>query len=110
MSVDISKLKRRNAFENEKIKITFSIGQIDVQLCVFIKDEYGKNHHIIWEISPDKCHQNFDKANEKIRTFVQDKIDEWVSEEEEAERVRNELIQNRKIMEEKELQNLMDSF
>lgn len=110
MSVDISKLKREKDFENEKIKISFSIGQIDVQLSVDIKDEYGKKHHIIWEISPDKCHQNFDKANEKIRTFVQDKIDEWVNEEEEAERVRNELIQNRKIMEEKELQNLMDSF
>lgn len=110
MSVDISKLKREKVFENEKIEISFSIGQCDDQLCVYIKDEYGKNHHIIWEISPDRCQQNFDKANEKIRAFVQDKINEWVNEEEEADRLRKESLQNRKIMEEKELQNLMDSF
>ena len=108
--VDISKLKRENVFENEKIKISFSKGQIGVQLSVYIKDEHGKKHHIIWEISPDRCQQNFDKANEKIRAFVQDKIDEWVNEEEEEERVRNELMQKRKKKEEIELRNLMDSF
>ncbi len=110
MAVDISKLKTCKKFENEKIKISFSIGTVSDQLCVYIKDEYGKNHHIIWYISPDRCYQNFDKANEKIRAFVQNKIDEWVNEEEEAERLRNELIQNRKKMEEIELRNLMDSF
>lgn len=110
MSVDISKLKREKAFENEKIKITFSKGQCDVQLSVYLKDEHGKNHHIIWIISPDRCQQGFDKANEKIRAFVRDKIDEWVNEEEEEERLRNELIQKRKKMEEAKLRNLMDSF
>ena len=110
MSVDISKLKRRKDFENEKIKISFSVGLISDQLSVYIKDEYGKNHHILWELSPDRCQQNFDKANEKIRAFVQDKIDEWVNEEEEAERLRNELMQKRKKMEEAKLRNLIDSF
>ena len=110
MSVDISKLKTSKEFENEKIKITFSIGQISDQLSVYIKDEYGKNHHILWEISPDRCYQSFNKANEKIMAFVQDKVDEWVNEEEEEERLRNELIQNRKNMEETELRKLMDSF
>ncbi len=110
MSVDISKLKREKVFENEKIKISFSIGQISDQLSVYIKDEYGKKHHIIWEISPDRCYQSFNKANEKIRAFVQDKIDEWVNEEEEEKRVRNELMQKRKKMEEAKLRNLMDSF
>lgn len=110
MSVDFSKLKRRKEFENEKIKISFSVGLISDQLSVYIKDEYGKNHHILWEISPDRNQQNFDKANEKIRAFVQDKINEWVNEEEETEKFRNEFIQNRKNMEENELRKLMDSF
>ena len=109
-SVDISKLKRRKDFENEKIKISFSVGMVSDQLSVDIKDEYGKKHHIIWEILPDRCNQNFDKANEKIRAFVQDKIDEWVHEEEEADRLSKEFIQNRKNMEENELRKLMDSF
>lgn len=111
MSVDISKLKRSKVFENEKIKISFSsIENINDSLTVDIKDSKGKVHHIIWETSPDRSHQNFDKANEKIRAFVQDKIDEWVNEEEEAERLRNEFIQKRKKMEENELRKLMDSF
>lgn len=110
MSVDISKLKRKKDFENEKIKISFSIGQISNSLCVYIKDEYGKKYHILWELSPDRCQQGFDKANEKIRAFVQDKIDEWVKEEEEAERLREESIQKRKNLEENYLRKLMDSF
>lgn len=110
MSVDISKLKREKVFENEKIKISFSVGMVSDSLSVDIKDEYGKKHHIIWEILPDRCNQNFDKANEKIRAFVQDKIDEWVHEEEEADRLRKESIQKIKNWEEKELQNLIDSF
>jgi len=110
MSVDISKLKRSKVFENEKIKISFSPDQICNQLSVYIKDENGKNHHILWEISPDRCHQNFDKTNEKIRAFVKDKIEEWVTEDKEAERLRNEAIQKRKHREENELRKLMDSF
>lgn len=111
MSVNILKLKGKNkVFENEKIKILFSTGQISKSLEVYIKDENGKNHHILWEIVPDRCHQNFDKTNNKIRDFVQDKIDEWVNEEEEAERLRNEAIQKRKHREENELRKLIDSF
>lgn len=110
MSVNISKLKRSKVFENEKIKISFSTGEVSDGLSVYIKDENGKNHHILWEISPDRCWQSFDKANEKIRAFVKDKIDEWVNEDEEAERLRNESIQNRKHREENELIKLMDSF
>lgn len=110
MSVNISKLKREKTFENEKIKISFSTGDVSDALSVYIKDESGKNHHILWEISPDRCHQNFDKANEKIRAFVKDKIDEWVNEEEEAEKLRKQDIQNRKHREENELRKLMDSF
>ena len=110
MSVNISKLKRSNVFENEKIKISFSTGEVSNSLSVYIKDENGKSYLIIWEISPDRCHQNFDKANAKIRAFVRDKIDEWVNEEEESERLRNEAIQNRKRREENYLRKLMDSF
>lgn len=110
MSVNISKLKRSKVFENEKIKISFSTGDISDSLSVYIKDENGKKHHILWEISPDRCHQNFDKTNEKIRAFVKEKIDEWVNEEEEAERRRNEAIQNRRHREENELRKLIDAF
>jgi predicted transcriptional regulator len=110
MSVNISKLKRSKVFENEKIKISFSTGEISNALSVYIKDANGKNHHILWKISPDRCHQNFDKSNDKIRAFVKDKINEWVNEEEEAERLRNEAIQNRKHREENELRKLTDSF
>ena len=88
MSVDISKLKREKTFENEKIKISFSTGEVSDALSVYIKDENGKDHHILWEISPDRCHQNFDKTTEKIKNFVKGKIDEWISEEKEAVRLR----------------------
>lgn len=110
MSVNISKLKRSKVFENDKIKISFSTGDVSDSLSVYIKDENGKNHHILWEISPDRCHQNFDKANEKIREFVKDKIDEWVNEEEDAEKLRLEAIKNREHREENELRKLMDAF
>jgi predicted transcriptional regulator len=110
MSVNISKLKRSKVFENDKIKISFSTGDVSDSLSVYIKDENGKNHHILWEISPDRCHQNFDKANEKIRSFVKDKIDEWVNEEEDAEKLRLEAIKNREHREENELRKLMDTF
>ena len=110
MSVNISKLKRSKVFENEKIKVSFSTGDVGNALSVYIKDENGKNHHILWEILPDRCYQNFDKANEKIRAFVKDKIDEWVNEEEEANRLRNVAINNRKYKEEYELGKLMDTF
>ena len=110
MSVDISKLKREKVFENEKIKISFFTGTVCNSLCVYIKDECGKNHHILWELSPDRNQQSFDKVNEKIRAFVQAKIDEWVKEEEKAERLREESIQKIKNWEENELRKLMDSF
>jgi predicted transcriptional regulator len=110
MSVNISKLKRSNGFENEKIKISFSAGDVSDALSVYIKDENGKNHHILWEISPDRCRQNFDKANDKIRAFVKDKINNWVSEEEDSERLRKESILKREHKEENELRKLTDSF
>ena len=100
----------KKVFENDKIKISFSTGKVSDALSVHIKDENGNNHHILWEISPDRCHQNFDKSNEKIRAFVKDIINEWVNEEEEAERLRNEAIQDRKHREENELRKLTDSF
>ena len=110
MSVNISKLKRTKVFENDKIKISFSTGDVSNALSVYIKDENGKNNHILWEILPDRCHQNFEKKKEKIRAFVKDKIDEWVNEEEDAERLRLESIKNREHKEENELRKLMDAF
>lgn len=110
MSVNILKLKKGRVFENDTLKISFSTGDVSDSFSVYIKDENGKKHHILWEISPDRCHQNFDKTNEKIKVFVIDKIAEWVMDEEEAERLRKENIQKREHREENELRKLMDSF
>lgn len=110
MSVDISKLKIDRVFENEKIKISFSKGEVSNSFTVYIKDGNGKNHHILWELLPDRCNQNFDKTNEKIKSFIIDKIDEWVNEYEESERLRIQSIEEAKIREENELIKLMDSF
>ena len=107
---NISKLKRDKVFENEKIKISFSIGDVADSLSVYIKDKNGKNHHILWEILPDRCNQNFDKTNEKIKKFLKSKIDEWVNEERELERLRKESIQKREQREKNELLKLIDSF
>ncbi|MFT6125781.1 MAG: hypothetical protein ACJAVA_000222 [Flavobacteriaceae bacterium] len=110
MSVNILKLKSKRVFENEKIKISFSTGDVSDSLSVYLIDGEGKQHHILWEISPDRCIQNFDKTNEKIKTFVKDKIDEWVSDEKETERLRKEAIQKREHREENKLTKLIDSF
>jgi len=110
MSVNISKLKKERVFKNEKIRISFSTGNVSNSLSVCLIDENNKQHHILWEIYPDRCSQNFDKTNEKIKTFVKDKINEWVSDEEEAERLRKEAIQKREHREENELRKLIDSF
>jgi hypothetical protein len=37
MSVDISKLKREKTFENEKINISFSTGDVSDSLSVYMK-------------------------------------------------------------------------
>jgi len=59
---------------------------------------------------PTRCHQSFDKTNEKIKEFVKNKIAKWVSDEEEAERLRKELILKREHREKNELSKLIDSF
>ncbi|MGY0408715.1 MAG: hypothetical protein ACWIPJ_10250, partial [Polaribacter sp.] len=85
-------------------------GDVSDAFSVYLIDENSKQHHILWEISPDRCNQNFDKTNEKMKTFVEDKIDEWVNDEEKAERLRKEAIQKKEHREENELIKLMDSF
>ena len=110
MSVNTLRLKKERVFEDEKIKISFSIGSVSNSFSVYIKDENGKNYHVLWEISPDRCHQNFDKTNEKIKTFILNKIDEWVADDEEAERLRKESIQKREHNEENKINRIMDSF
>lgn len=110
MAINTSNLKMDKFFENEKIKILFSIGSVSNSLEVYLKDENGKRHHVIWEISPDRSRQSFDKANDKIRYFVKNKIKEWMKEEKEIERLREEAIQKKKESEENELKKLIDSF
>src|SRR5690606_11535135 len=110
MGVNISKLKREIVFEDDMLKITFSTGSVSDSLCVYIKDENGDAHHILWEISSDRCNQNFDKTNKKIKTFVENKIDEWVNEERVSEKLREESIKKGEQRKENQLKKLMDSF
>lgn len=110
MSVNISKLKRNRSFENEKIKITFTAGSVSNSFSVYLFDQDGKRHHVLWEILPDRCHQNFDKTNGKVRAFVQDKIDEWVNDEVETERLREKAKQEQERREDNKLKELMESF
>ena len=110
MAVNISKLKKEQFFKNEKIKIMFGTGDISNSLSVYLIDVDGKSHHILWEISPDRNFQNFDKSNDKIRSFVTDKINEWISIEEQAEVYIKEQIKKRENREENELKKLSYSF
>lgn len=99
MSIDITKLKRARCYEDDKIKISFSVGSIDKMLSVYLYDSNKKRHKILWEISP-RSHQNFDKTNDKIKTFVLNVVKGWERDEEEEARVEKE----------KELKDLMDLF
>ncbi|UBZ05478.1 hypothetical protein LDL76_08830 [Salegentibacter mishustinae] len=110
MRLNISKLKTDKSFENEKIKISFSTGEVSNSLSVYLFDENKKQHHIIWKIDNDRCHQNFDKANEKIRVFVDNKIQEWIREEEKIEEIKAQNRREREIKEKSELKKLADSF
>lgn len=103
-------MNEQRRFENEKIRISFSIGDISKQLSVYLKDENGAKHHVLWEILPDRCNQNFDKTNEKIKTFVENKVAEWLKEEVELRRLREENEYKRKMEEENKLKGLIDSF
>ena len=110
MSVDISKLKRDNSFENDKIKISFSRGDVSDSFTVYLKDGNGKSTHVLWEISPDRCRQNFDKTNTKVKEFIKSKIIEWIEDEERIERLRKESMEEKEKREDIELNELMDSF
>ncbi len=85
-------------------------GEVSNDLSVFIKDENGKNHQVLWEISPDRCLQSFDKTNEKVKAFIENKIAEWVNDYEKSERLRKEAIQNESNNKDSELRKLMESF
>ena len=103
-------LRKNHNFENEKIKILYSIGDVSNALSVYLKDSEGKSHHVYWLICPDRCYQSFDKLNERVRKFVEDKVDEWL-EEEIAEREKREQLKKQKEEAEKQkIQNLMDNF
>ena len=107
--MNISRLKKENVFVNAKIKICFSTGSISNQLSVYLFDANGNQNHILWEIHPSS-HQNFDKTNDKIKSFVQDKVYEWEREEQEDEKLRIKSIKERECREETELQELINSF
>lgn len=110
MLVNISKLNRTEYFENEKIIISFLIGDVISKLYVFIKDENGNIYDVLCKILPDINNQSFDKSNEKIKFFVIDKIDEWANKQAKHEKLINDNMKKRKYINENELKKLFDFF
>lgn len=110
MAIDISKLREDHFFENDKIKIRFYGGTYYRRLSVHMKDEEGAEHHALEENLPDKADQNFDKTNQKVKDFIQNKIDEWVHDQERKDIMHDIFIRERELKEEKELTRLLYSF
>lgn len=111
MKIDITKLKEEKQFEDDKIKIIFSIKSLSDSLSVYLKTEDNKELFLVlWQISPDSGNQSFDITNDKIRDFVKAKIAEWEKEEEEHERIEKEKRRKRKENYELNLKQLLDSF
>lgn len=109
-SIEISGLRYKKSYQDDKIKIRFDTGEVSNQLSVYLFDTHKKSHHVLWEISPDRCSQSFDKVNDKIRNFVAEKVKQWKEEEEnEIKRKLNEAQledQKRKDF----IKNLVDQF
>lgn len=106
----ISKLRKNRIYEDDKIKISFSTGSISNSLAVYIKDGNGGSYHVLWLIHPDRCHQNFDKSNDKVRNFVGSKVREWLGDEEKAGEERKQAILYKERNENETMQGLLNSF
>jgi hypothetical protein len=97
-------------FEDDKIKIIYLKYYDNKRLAVYIKDKDGKDYCIIKKILIDKNNESFDIATDKIRNFVRDKLQEWITEEDEKERARLEAIEREKLEEKEKIKRLMDLF
>lgn len=102
-------LKRDREYEDDKIRISYYIGEVSTALTVYLKDSQGGKHHVYWNIQPYSP-QSFSKINGKVKMFVEEIINKWL-EEQMKEEVRIEEAQRKqKEKEEQKLQALMDNF
>jgi hypothetical protein len=109
-SIEISELRYKKSYQDDKIEIIFSTGEVSNQLSVYLFDTHKKSHHVLWKISPDRCSQSFDKVNDKIRNFVIEKVEQW-KEEEENERKRKLIEAQLEDQKRKDfIKNLIDQF
>ena len=106
----VFELNKQHSFEDDKIKISFSKGEVSDALSVYIKDENGKTHHILWKISPDRCGQSFSKINKKIESFVHEKVYSWLQEELNERQQREQKEKEKIQVEENKIKSLIESF
>jgi|GEM_PF-4013367 len=108
--MEIFKLRRDKEFKNDKIKISYGTGDVSNQLSAYLYDSEGKSHHVYWNIHPDRCHQSFDKTNDKVKEFIIKIVKGWLEEQEIEDNKRLEAEERRKISENDFVKSLMDNF
>lgn len=108
--MEIFKLRRDKEFKNDKIKISYGTGDVSNQLSAYLYDSEGKSHHVYWNIYPDRCHQSFDKTNEKVKDFIMDVVNGWIKEQVDEDKIRHEAERRRKMSEKDSIQSLLDNF
>lgn len=109
MLINISNLKKGHLYENDKIKISFTVGYISKELSVYLKDDDKKEYQVLWEICTSSL-QIFDRTNEKVRLFIQNIVNEWLLAEEQEIKAREQLELELELQKEKKIKKLMDSF
>lgn len=102
-------LERDREYEDDKIRISYYIGEVSTALTVYLKDSQGGEHHMYWNARPYSP-QSFSKINGKVKMFVETIVDKWLEEQMkvEEEEVHKEL--RRRQREEQKLQALLYEF
>ena len=102
-------LKRCREYEDDKISISYYIGEVISTLLVSLKDSQGGKHHMYWKTHPYSP-QSYDKLNSKVKMFVEEIVNKWLEEQMkvEEEEVHKEL--RRRQREEQKLQALLYEF
>ena len=107
--MNVFELRGNHHYIDDRIKISFSEGDISKQLSVYLFDDKGSQHHVYWKIS-DSSHQNFSKINDKIKDFVMKKVSEWIELQRNTDnnrRLKEEQVLQRKNS---EIRNLVNNF
>jgi len=102
-------LKRDREYEDNKIRISYYIGEVSTALTVYLKDSQGGEHHMYWNLRPYSP-QSFSKLNGKVKLFVETIVDKWLKEQMKEEERLKEAQRKQKEKEEQKLQALLDNF